>query len=230
MAENLLPSSLQKPHLTVFDEIYADRLAAMPVEVVLTYLVDLVGADVLPFLAKQFDVLGLNGYGLATTDAEKRAAIREAIYIHRTKGTPNSIRAALARYGYPGANFVEGVGNRIYRNGTVFRNGSVRRGGGGHWATFDVVYSVAAYTALTSFDVAKIREIANAFKPVRCQLRHVAVSLDFTDTFAPAEELTMELQFAPSESFGVFHNGQHLRDGSVARNTYAEELNVTTTP
>ena len=72
------------------------RLEAIPLDGLLTYLIDAVPAHYLPVLIQQFHIAGLEGGAFATSDAERRRLIREAIALHRKKGTPWAVERALA--------------------------------------------------------------------------------------------------------------------------------------
>lgn len=64
MAKILATGILWEPHLSAFDTLAQGRMAALEIENALVYLIDTVPADVLPYLAEQFDVLGYKGWGL----------------------------------------------------------------------------------------------------------------------------------------------------------------------
>lgn len=72
------------------------RLEALPLDGLLTYLIDTVPAAWLPELGRQLHIMPLEGWQFATTDAERRALVRESIALHRKKGTPWAIKRALA--------------------------------------------------------------------------------------------------------------------------------------
>lgn len=83
------------------------RLDEIDLSPLLVYRIDEFPADDLYLLAWQFHVLGDEGWNLAVTEADKRDLIRRAIEIHRYRGTPWSIRQALAAVGYHDARIVE---------------------------------------------------------------------------------------------------------------------------
>lgn len=70
-------------------------LSALPVSVPIVNLFDLVDASALASLAEQFHVMGDEGWNLAGTEAARRALLREAIELHRHKGTRWAVRRAL---------------------------------------------------------------------------------------------------------------------------------------
>ena len=73
----------------------AARISALPVSTPLVNLFDLVDASALPALGEQFHILGVEGWNLAGTEAARRALLKNAVELHRHKGTPWSIRYAL---------------------------------------------------------------------------------------------------------------------------------------
>ncbi|MEC5207377.1 phage tail P2-like protein [Vogesella perlucida] len=64
-----------------------ERLGQLDLSTLLVYLVDLVGADLLPVLAEQMHVMGDEGWLLANTDDQRRTLIKRAVELHRYKGT-----------------------------------------------------------------------------------------------------------------------------------------------
>lgn len=72
-----------------------ERLGQLDLSVLLVYLVDLVGAELLPVLAEQFHVMGDEGWLLANTDDQRRTLIKRAVELHRYKGTVWAVKEAL---------------------------------------------------------------------------------------------------------------------------------------
>ena len=48
-------------------------------------------------MAKQFHVLGLEGWDYASTESEKRSLLKQAAELHRYKGTPWAVRQGIKR-------------------------------------------------------------------------------------------------------------------------------------
>lgn len=71
------------------------RLSALPIETPLVNLVDIVTASALPSLGRQFHIMGDEGWNYARTEAERRALLKNAIEMHRRKGTPWAVRTAI---------------------------------------------------------------------------------------------------------------------------------------
>ncbi|MDR0996997.1 MAG: phage tail protein I [Zoogloeaceae bacterium] len=78
-----------------------ERLAQIDLKMLFIYLVDAVDAAALPHLAAQFHVVGREGWHSGLPEAMQRTLIRQAIELHRTKGTPWAVKKALAILGFP---------------------------------------------------------------------------------------------------------------------------------
>ncbi|AXE35090.1 phage tail protein I [Chromobacterium phragmitis] len=72
------------------------RLPRIDLAPFLVYLVDQVEADFLPLLAEQLHVAGDEGWQLAAGEAQRRDLIKQAIALHRYKGTRWALRQVLA--------------------------------------------------------------------------------------------------------------------------------------
>lgn len=107
----LLPQNIGKyKHIQDLDQVFADRLAALPIESLIIYLVDTVEASALPFLAEQFGVNGFAGWQQAQTVEQKREIVKNAINLQRKKGTVYAIKEAIRSVGLGNATLVEGAG------------------------------------------------------------------------------------------------------------------------
>ncbi len=73
----------------------AERFAQLDLTALLIYLVDLVDTSALPSLAEQFHVQGLEGWLFARDERQKRDLIKQAIELHRYRGTPWAVRQVL---------------------------------------------------------------------------------------------------------------------------------------
>jgi len=83
------------------------RLDNLDLTTLLVYRIDDLPEDALSLLAWQFNILGDDGWDLATTPEERRALIRRALDLHRHRGTPWAIREAVKALGYADAEIVE---------------------------------------------------------------------------------------------------------------------------
>ena len=82
--------------------IAAERFAQLDLTTLMVYLVDLVDASALPALAEQFHVQGLEGWLFTTDEREKRELIKQAIELHKYKGTIWAVRRVLEILSLPG--------------------------------------------------------------------------------------------------------------------------------
>lgn len=97
MADLQLPPALAgDERFALLCELLEERFAGLDLSAMLVYLIDVVPASVLPHLAEQFHVLGYEGWLFAEGEAERRALIKQAVELHRHKGTPWAIEQALA--------------------------------------------------------------------------------------------------------------------------------------
>ena len=94
-ADMMLPDVITKSKRLSALVALADRMAALPIDKDLVYLIDKVDQRLLPDLAWQFHLTFFEGWGAAASEDERRRLIRQSIAIHRKKGTPWSIQQAL---------------------------------------------------------------------------------------------------------------------------------------
>lgn len=89
----------------------------------------------LPWLAY---ALRVEDWDPTWSEEVKRAALAAAPLVQKHKGTLFAIETALAAVGHPDAEVIERA-DMASRTGTMHRDGKHHRGGGGCWATFQVV-------------------------------------------------------------------------------------------
>ena len=80
-------------------ETLAARLSRLNLAPSVLYDFDHVEASALIHLAEQFNVLGDAGWDMANTEAKKRALLKEAVALHRIKGTPYAVKRSLELLG-----------------------------------------------------------------------------------------------------------------------------------
>ncbi|MBJ4230017.1 phage tail protein I, partial [Salmonella enterica subsp. enterica serovar Weltevreden] len=103
MDKLLLPPPLASDErFSILANIAAERFAQIDLTALLVYLVDIVDASALPSLAGQFHVQGLEGWLFAANEQEKRELIKQAIELHKYKGTPWAVRRVLEILSLPG--------------------------------------------------------------------------------------------------------------------------------
>jgi hypothetical protein len=171
MADHPLPPPLAADARSAALAALADRLDALDLSVLLTDLIDMVTAEALPLLAEQFHVLGDEGWALAVTEDQRRSLIKNAIALHRYKGTPWAIHQALISLGLENpdlgwpAEVVEGL-HRLTYNGTRTYNGWFVYGDRAKWAHYRVVLT----RPLTAEQAERARGLLAAVAPARCVL------------------------------------------------------------
>lgn len=95
MADQLPPALAGDERFAILCELLQEEFDSLDLSPMLVYLVDVVPPQVLPHLAEQFHVMGLEGWRYARDDQEQRGLIKRAIELHRYKGTPWAIEQVL---------------------------------------------------------------------------------------------------------------------------------------
>lgn len=91
----LLPPPLARDLSCRALEAVAARISSIDLTPLVVYDFDTVPVSALPSLAEQFRMLGDAGWNLATTEAQQRALLKEAIALHRIRGTPYAVTRVL---------------------------------------------------------------------------------------------------------------------------------------
>lgn len=213
---NILASGISNyTHIAELDALVEARFKLIPVDKLLIYLIDTVDADALPFLADQFDVLGIKGWNQTSNEAEKRELIKNAIELHRYKGTPWAVRQAVRSIGFFDAEIIEHVG--IDHDGTILRNGTQVRGGGNPF-NFRVRLDLGDDVGISAEKMRLARLVIEEYKNVRSHL----VDIGFIATMADENTFVDELDFevTTGNETVVFENGAY--NGSI---NYNEDSN-----
>lgn len=190
---NILPTSIKdKPHLIAFNDLAENFIDGIDYSSVLTNLIDTIDPLALPYLAEQFDVLGYKGWRFVTTDAEKRALIKQSYELHRYKGTPWSIKEALKLIGFTSVQINEGTFVLFY-NGTVNYNGQFSYGNSNAF-TFEVILTTGP--AITPQVLIDAIALINEYKNARSYLTSAVVPIAFTETITNVEALTITVTTA----------------------------------
>lgn len=90
--DNLFP--LNDKSSKTFDELFS-RLNTLDTDKLLVYLIDSTESSALPHLAQQFHVMGNEGWLFTSSEQEKRNLIKNAIELHKFKGTKYSLKKVL---------------------------------------------------------------------------------------------------------------------------------------
>ncbi|MBL0877907.1 phage tail protein I [Serratia ureilytica] len=141
------------------------RLQDLDLTPLLVYLIDLTEVSALPWLAEQLSLTGDNGWSLAESDSARRAMLKNAIELHRYKGTPWSVREVIRRLGFGEVELKEGGDGLDPHIAVQFPKETL-------WA----VYRVMLRQPITNDQAKLLRRTLDAFAPARCAL----ASLDFT--------------------------------------------------
>lgn len=168
--KKVIASALSDNELAqAFSEMIAERWDNWNLTPFLPYLVDTVAAPALPYLADQFDVDGLQGFSVATTEEQQREIIKKSIALHKFLGTPWAIREACRTVGFPVITLEEGV--------TAIPGGETSPE---DWARFRVLVEADPMRQITEEDSRKLRLFVEFYKNERSHL----VELGFAQTFA----------------------------------------------
>ena len=203
--DNILASSIAGiPHLAAFDAMASARMNSLELENLLVYVVDTVSASALPYLANQFDIEGFRGYGLATTDEQRRAIIKQAIELKRHVGTVWAIKQAMIALGYEDATLVEGID---------MGDPSI------DWARFTVETAIGDTIGIDGLSQSNLAKLIKEYKPVRSYLEGISYILSINDSIGILEDTLNITYEAPTldEDLGYiarFYNGAFNHDGT----------------
>lgn len=204
----LADSIAHLPHLQAFDLLIKKRFDEFELDKLLVYLIDTVNVDAIPYLAKQFDVLGYKGFRLAQTELDQREIIKKSIELHRFKGTLWAVEEALKSIGYGDAIIEEHVE--------------------GHWANFRVTIDLGSHP-LNVLEIDDLVKMIKEYKNTRSHLADLSYTLSFDDSITAEDSFFDGQNYEEADSVtagGDFrHNGLVLRDGS--RN-YSRDTDVLT--
>lgn len=96
----------------------------------------------------------------------KRAVIAASIAVHRHKGTPGAIRAALAAAGYPDADIEERFGWNDHDGASAF-DGSISYAARDHWAE----YRISLLRPISVAQAAQVAAILRTVAPAHARLK-----------------------------------------------------------
>lgn len=186
MADLTLPPALAgDDRFALLCKLLEERHAAIDLTPMLVYLVDLVKAPLLPVLADQFSLLDEAVWLLAESEDARRNLVKNAVELHRYKGTPWAIREVIRLLGFGEVTLQEGLSNQVH-NGAILRDGSRVHGDPKAWA----LYRVFLKNPIANDQATLLRRLLLSVAPARCRL----VSLDY-------------------QAVPIRHNGIARRDG-----------------
>lgn len=185
----LIPASIRDTSTLALLELI-DRMGTLDLTPLLVYLIDDVTESALLHLIDQLHVGGIEGGALAENATNHRTLIKNAIAIHRLKGTPAGIKRAIRDAGFGDVTIIERPGE-LFHDGTYTRNGLMTHGSApGAWRNYHIIM----HRLITIDQAELIRALANEFAPARCKL----ISIVYTQT-------------------PLRHNGVGYHDGSYSR-------------
>ncbi len=94
MASTLIQDGINAINTQAINAVI-EGISSIDITPLLIYYIEYVDSSALPHLATQFHVLGYEGWDFATTDSQKRELIKNAIQMHRYKGTLYSLKIAI---------------------------------------------------------------------------------------------------------------------------------------
>jgi P2-related tail formation protein len=159
-------------HIRVFDDMVEQRCVDFPVEVVMTFLMQVLEESALSTMATDLGVNGLGGFALTTTIEEKRNMLANAIQRRKRIGTVGALRDAIIELGYSQPIIIEGASNLpwVY-DGSYQYSGSIGyQGGNNGWATFVVILPEAELVSLTQAQIDELVAYINHYKNARSKL------------------------------------------------------------
>ncbi len=215
------------------------RLSALPLDGLLTYLVDATPAAFLPELGQQLHIMPMEGWQFARSADECRALIRASIGLHKKKGTPWALRRMLAVAGFGATSAITEGGMQQRYDGTVFADGSDLFAGAA-WASFRVDVDLGDNAALDAATPAMVRSLVDAWRPVGRHLSRLAWHVDGLDVATSAEAAQTGAQLQASSQRpnrplfdGALHYDQGrllLYDGTLAASGAAAYLGYSASP
>lgn len=211
-------------HLTAIGDATAHELGQTPTNALLMYLIDQAPENALYYLARQFNVLGWKGWNLATTDQERRTLIKNAITLHRKKGTVFAIKEAVRSVGFENAEVREGVG--VEYDGDHNHDGTITYAGG-NWATFRVTIFVGGDVEINPQLSADLRALIGEYKNARSHLLDISFHITLSDTLTPSESLEYDDNELVDELLlGSNYDGVISYDGAATHNNGADLVNL----
>lgn len=161
------------------------------------YLVDICAPAALSYLADQFDIDGVRGFGLAGDEEQQRELIKRSIELHKFIGTPWSIREACGTIGFPVIFLEEGV--------TAYGEKPTPA----DWAQFRILLEADMNRHITAEEGRKLRQFVEFYKNERSHLIELGFYQSLYETLfrtnpderdsLSVEVITLELTPNPAE-------------------------------
>lgn len=170
-------------NLLALTQSISDEIATYPVEVFMTFLMQVLEESALPTMATDLRVNGIGGFAQATTEQERRNILFNAIKTRSRVGTVGALKDAVMTFGYSEPIIIEGAADApITYNGGNNYNGLIQyQGGNGGWATFAVILPEAELISLTSTEIDQLVQYVNHWKRASTKL----IGIGYFDTVDP---------------------------------------------
>lgn len=185
---SLLPPLLDNPRWQVLEQLLM-RLTMLSRQSTIPLLVDITHESALDHLADQLSLDG-DGWEMANTVEAKRALLKEAIQLHRKKGTRFAVKRTLATLGYVDAEIHERV-DFFTHNSSEQHNATRTYQRAGSWTH----YRLQMAQTITRREATLIRRTLDDVSPRRClligidypeNLHNAVISHDGTYTYGVA--------------------------------------------
>jgi len=165
-APELPPPLASDERMATLVQLVWQQYAETDLSPLLVYLIDVVREPLLVHLADQFHVMGIEGWNLAETPEQQRRLIKDAIALHRLKGTPAALHELVERLGFGRISIQEGISNLNY-DGQYTYNGHMVHGDPNAWPIYRVIL---LDRAITNDQATALRAALQTFAPARCRL------------------------------------------------------------
>lgn len=243
--KNLLPTAIRDEHYEAVAQLIEEFVRQDDLEMFLPMLIDTAPIQALTHLAEFFSVLGIEGWEFASTETERRALLKQAVELHRYKGTPWAVKEAVRRVGFLDVFLEEGADNfthkvektdsrrTLYLDGSFTLDGTYDLGGGTGgtamiftsaprvaWAFFRVLIRLANGDFVDAAIMEKLRLVINEYKNLRSWLSDIGFILGESENTtvshdAAGQHSTMR-NIRDYWTNAVFLDGTFLLNGSVA--------------
>lgn len=167
--DSVLPMPLQTERFFILEQLL-ERLNGLSKHAIIM-ITDSVPATALPFFSDHFSLFD-DGWAFAVSETEQRELIKEAIEIHRHKGTPWAIKRVLKLLGFGDCELIERAGF-LEHNSTIRHDGTHRYGYGGDWTHYQLITP----TLMSIADAERIRTLLIDVAPLRCKLTSIKIPI-----------------------------------------------------
>lgn len=138
-------------------------ISHIPIPIHLLWQAENCPAALLPWLAWS---LSVDEWDENWSDEQKRHTILESIEIHRTKGTPSSIRRVLASAGYGEIDIIENTADIRYNQKGTYNGDYLHGAVDTHWATYKIILK----RPISIEQAEQVKRLLANTAPVRCHL------------------------------------------------------------